>query len=688
MSKKKKPQQNLSLKERLEKHWNSRKWDAFISLFLRNREASMRTPWVERWPDAVYNCLTNALFVDRNFQSAEMAVDLVRGEGELLSPWLHDCADVASDFLAARKNAFLTAPSPLRDEANLPSPYAPLRGGYASLVATDAKARKSKKNEAAALVDKLAAQYGRLGKAKSLSPWSTWLKIAQQLEEATGEADCAGTFRAVRAIVALTCELLHAKADEDLRDISELPENPLFRSIPNNQNHPAVGMLWDFFCRSGERKYGEEWGAMARVLQLSFMTGQSALKEQYGRLMKEREYDGPSDLLLPLFPGAPSFSATSPASGTSLRWTEQETYILRMFFVIHYEEGKEEVDPEGFLHFLRSFEILGRLGRRWRPQAPWTRPIQRGFEKILFTIPRRMLLGLMSLNLPWEAISAPGLLCFALADRYQAEELKKKVPSRFPLRLSLDETERLFDFLPPRELSRGNLRTIRTLLDDAGYVALFARWVETIVVRSGEDAARGAPSSRQVWGVLGTDLLEELAETLPSDGVEGCLCRLGAGEKSCSLSADPAKVEAFFRALASEMKKYVSSGKVRQDRVSFWTYLFVILLGWPEVSPHFLVRLFDMTFTLHRRAAADEFVYWSRVASRVGDMKNEASQKLVAACVLDKMKQIGKGRAPWDVKDAIRSLKKLAGASDDGKKPRGSKASSSKKKRTDPPKSR
>ncbi|MDR3230007.1 MAG: hypothetical protein LBT65_01085, partial [Synergistaceae bacterium] len=253
MSKKKgkKPQQNLSLKDRLEKHWNNRKWDAFVSLYMRDTEASMRTRWADHWQDALYNCLTSALFVDRDFRSVEMALDLIRREGERFSPDLHDCADVASDFLTARKNARFTDPTPLREEATLPSPYASLRGDLASL-AVASRARKSKKNETVALVEKLAAQHARLGKAKSASPWSTWLKIAQQLETATGGEVCAGTFRAVRAIVALSCELFCASGENALRDVSELPKNPLFRSIPENCSHPVIEMLWDFFCWSGE----------------------------------------------------------------------------------------------------------------------------------------------------------------------------------------------------------------------------------------------------------------------------------------------------------------------------------------------------------------------------------------------------------------------------------------------------
>ncbi|MDR1048365.1 MAG: hypothetical protein LBL51_01315, partial [Synergistaceae bacterium] len=103
---KKKPQQNLSLKERLEKHWNNRNWSAFTSLFLRDREASMRTPWASRWDDALYNALTSAFFVEKDLESAAVTLDFIRAEQGIsgISPLLCDCADVVSDFLNAHEN--------------------------------------------------------------------------------------------------------------------------------------------------------------------------------------------------------------------------------------------------------------------------------------------------------------------------------------------------------------------------------------------------------------------------------------------------------------------------------------------------------------------------------------------------------------------------------------------------------
>ena len=402
---KKKPQQNLSLKDRLGKHWNNRNWGSFISLYTRDKAASTRSPWAAHWQEALFNCLTEALFVEKNFQLAKTTLDLIREEGKEFSSGLRDCASVAADFLRARQNGFPAAPCPLENKENLPPLYASLRGKFASLVSAAAKGKKSRKNDAAVLVKKLAAQYGKLKGAKSASPWSTWRKIAEQLETAAEGIDSAGTFCAVHAIIRLICELVRPGRNVNLRVVESLPYHPLFRAIPGNQSHPAIGTLWDFFCRMGERKYGEEWGMAARVLQLSFIAKTDrleALKKQYDRLIKMGENTDGGDRVRSLF------------SNASLGWTDQEHYILRVLFVLDYDLSLDaDSDVPSFMeHFkilLESFEVLGRLGRRWRPQAPWIGPIGECFEEIVLDLPHEMLFILAESDLPWETVSATKL---------------------------------------------------------------------------------------------------------------------------------------------------------------------------------------------------------------------------------------------------------------------------------------
>jgi hypothetical protein len=647
---KKKPQQNLSLKDRLAKHWNNNHWGAFLSLYARDKEASMRTPWAERWQEALYNCLTDALFAEKNFQIAEMALDLIRGEGEAISPRLRDCAGVAADFLYARQKGFPAAPYPLKKGADLPPLYAALRARFVSLVSAAAKEKKSSKSGAAGLVRKLAAQYNRLNGAKTASPWLTWLKIAEQLEAAAKGTDSAGTFCAVHAIARLMRELVHpSRGTASLRDAQDLPCHPLFCAVPGNQSHPAIGMLWDFFCRTGERKYGEEWGMAARVLRLSFTAKTDRLKplkKQYDRLMEMGEDANREDM------------AYSLLSNASLDWTEQDHYILRMLFVFNYNpqlmKGNADVPSftEKFKIILESFEILGRLGRRWRPQAPWISPIRQCFEEIVLDLPWELLFTLMEKDLPWESVSVPVILYIALYEQSGAQRLKKTLSSRLPLPLASEDIPKVLYILDPQLLKVTNIRTLRMFLDDAEYARLLEHWVRRVARFSGEDAANGIPPSRQIWNAMGKDLLKELAAVLP-DAPEGRLCELFLEEGR--LRPDSPEANAFFGALSSRIAQSGDNSEGFE-----WTiYFLMFLLTWPEVSSRFLLRLIDTILSRLRQTTWAHFDQWRKIADIVEKMTDRSKQKTVAAAICAQMKRFGRTVGDSGFTSVLRQMEKL-----------------------------
>ena len=59
------------------------KWEHFTALYLRDREASDRTPWAGRLGDALYNCLTKTLFVQKDSAAALELAHLLRAERDL-----------------------------------------------------------------------------------------------------------------------------------------------------------------------------------------------------------------------------------------------------------------------------------------------------------------------------------------------------------------------------------------------------------------------------------------------------------------------------------------------------------------------------------------------------------------------------------------------------------------------------
>ncbi|MDR1978805.1 MAG: hypothetical protein LBQ42_08730 [Synergistaceae bacterium] len=633
---KKKPQQNFSLKERLEKHWNNRNWGAFVSLFLRDREASMRTPWASQWDNALYNCLTNALFVEKDIGSARMAHDLIRAESGIagLSPLLCDCADVASDFLSAYDNGVLVEPSPLLAETNLPSPYSALREGFASWAK---ETKGSPQNEAEALVKKLAAQYGRLWRAKTAIPYATWLKIAEQLKEVTKKGDHANTFCAVCAIIALIHKLfLTGKGENLLRDATQMTKHALFIAIPPNQSHPAVRSLWEFFCQSGERKYGKGWGGIARVLQLAFVKPSQPeverLRDQYRRLVKMDKNEFLEDIL------------QSALLVDTSQWTDQEHYILRMFLVASLGDGDCGMpEPHEFPHFLESLKVLGELGRKWRPHSPWTRETRHNFENVVFNLPRKLFAAFPKWDLPYDAMSASTLLYFALTDPYDTE-IKKAILSKGPLRLAKDEIHRVAEALLEEGPSRKDVRAIRSNLDDASSIALCEELVRQAVTRSAENVADEYEPSQQFWFSLQRDALAELADVLPASTLEGCFCRLCADAKPMRLSTDPAKVDAFFDAQSSLPK--------------FAPLLWMTLIDWPDVEPEFIIRLFEKNYPQYQTQANENSSFWDSVTALVMRIKHKPAREIVAAGICNVMKR-DKGNKRKPFREAIAFLEQL-----------------------------
>ena len=584
----------------------------------------MRTLWASRWGDALYNHLTAALFVDKNFQNAEELLSLIRSEDKVsFSPWLHDCADVTSDYLNTRESGRVVL-SPLRDEPRLPPSYVVLRKGLSSLATPKPKARKEEKGEGLLLLDKLAAQYAKLARAKTVMPYTTWLKIADRLAEIAQGTDCAGTLRAVRAIVALVREIFHkGKGENALRDVNDLAEHPLFRAIPGGQTHPSVAALWDFFCQAGRRKYGEEWSNTARVLQFSFMESKpetKQLKILYDRLMKKDENRSMHELLRDVM--------------NSAHWTEQELYILSTLYIVDFEV--RGADTLTFEQFLKSLETVGRIGRKWRPQAPWPARVRRYFENLVFQVPPRLLLSITQVDLPYETMSVLTLVRLALMDdSASTEKMKKSIASLLPLRLTEKENGLLAGFFLEECPSRRNLRVVRSLLTQTGYMALLAKWVNVAVETGEADSLDGDPASRQAWGNISRELMEELASTLPPDSPEGCLCRLRIGVKPLCLSNDAEKVEAFFQVLPAN--PILGMG------------LLPSLLTWPEVDPAFIIRLFEKVF-VYRKDQSEGGAYLCSLAELMERMKNKVNRKAVAAKMCELL-------AKWRVKNKNASFR-------------------------------
>ena len=178
--------QNLSLTERLERHWTNEKWEAFFSLYMRDRDASERGPWVARFPDALYNCLTAALFLHKNYDGARLVAEMMISE-RALGPddgVLRECAQTALDFINIREGR-LNRPAGEGRGVALPEPYEELRRKLADEFAPPKRGRK-RKEVSNPTVEKLAKQFKALPNAKNSGMYTSFLKTAEALVSEAG----------------------------------------------------------------------------------------------------------------------------------------------------------------------------------------------------------------------------------------------------------------------------------------------------------------------------------------------------------------------------------------------------------------------------------------------------------------------------------------------------------------------
>ena len=604
----------------------------------------MRTVWADLLNDALYNSLTQALFVDKNLDSAENTLALIIAEqnASLIPASLADCAKVASDYFKARKNAFLKELSPLKAESDLPAVYARLRKGLSSFMPPPASERKTQKGGVAALMKKFTDQFNNLERAKTSARYITWLKTAEQLEDMSKGTGNENIFSAVRAIAALVLELFRTgKGENLLRDPGYILESELFQAIPSGQTHPQVRSLWEFFCRLGERKYGAEWGEAARVAQLSFMAevSQSALKKQYQILMKSN-LDDLDVLILRIMRGASN-------------WTDQELYILNAVFASNLENF-DEIDSSYEMRFMSAFNMLTKIGRKWRPEAPWSEGIQICFDEILSDFPLGLITTVIT-DMPYDALSSYSLILLSLMDAEYPRAIVKAASNRLPLRLGEDGIMSLKKYAVNNSLPRWTVSILEMFIGKSESVSVLTYLSFEIIKESAMNALMGEPKSGQAWTEFSrNELPKELATALPQDNFIGCFCRLCSGMSNSHFSNDPLLFEEFLAALATEAGKSECAD-----------FFLIVLLTWQEVSPEFLVRLFEKTCFIRNRHDKKSLILYSvridlnDIANLVERMPNEANRRIVSVNMLALLMQNGKKKIDASLKEAITTLERI-----------------------------
>ncbi|MDR1482797.1 MAG: hypothetical protein LBI74_09240 [Synergistaceae bacterium] len=623
--------QNLSLSERLARNWENDRWEAFVSLYMRDREVSDRGPWAERFPDALYNCLTSALFQHRNRESARPIAEMILSEHSLGQDGdiIRMCARTALDFMNIRDGKALVPSDGEGFNKELPAPYGELRRRLVDCFVQGKPGKRGRATSNSA-VEKLSKQFKALPSAKNSGPYSSFLKTAEVLAEENKLADAAEIFKAVRYIAMVMREVSRSGS----KAMNPNYVTPIWDSkeYPSSVSHPVLFTLWEHMCRLGGRKFGGDWERAARVARMSLFVSDEEFKPAYDKLMALDDEDFQEER----FP----IIAERYYSG----WTEHERFIL-IFLAI------SEIIRDGIIPFvnipfkmlLRWFKTLGEIGRRWRSGGAWPIVIRRSFERLIMFQDGKFADLLAKEDLPFESMTAPTIIVMVLCGPHILMRVKDKLGPRLPLRVDKRDEEILDEFFSDIVFPLQALKVTSELFDRSGRESFYKVIIMSIIRKEVSLALERERYAPTLWNSISQAHLAMFAENLAEGSRLAIFCQLCVGQKHMGLSDDPAKIAAFF------------SSRPDEDLSNAFS-LSLFLMNWPGISFEFLLKLFEDSISGHERA--DELETIPKVISKIVDPE---SRKRIAHGVLIILKRRFKGRSEMsqNLKSVIKSLDTL-----------------------------
>lgn len=614
-----KPQgQNLPLKDRLAKHWAGEKWEAFVSLYLRDREASERTAWAGRIADGLYNCMTRALFVDRSMGNAEAAAVQLLAEKNLPDD-LGCCAEIT--LRCAAIDMGRAAPSvPIEYDGPLPTAYDRLR--------REINATPTVGDDVRALVEKLDKQFKSLEGARNITPYTNFLKTLKELERRAPSP----VFRTLGAVAELLKDVNRATSSKDIpRNISAIVRSKAFAGIAPNQSEPLVLGLWDILCESGGRKLGREWENSARAIEISFAAG----FEKYRPLYEKMKSLEKSRTQLPI-----------QLALDSWKWTDCERYILAYAAILaltdddFFEEGCVELN-----RFMDLIKILTDIGRRWRPQNPWAKPVATVFSNVVRRRGEAVINMLDDRNPPFEAMLTADILYFVIHKPAILKDSKSPLWQLVPFNIPEDELSDISQMLTACDVSPEELLSLKRLLSEETYAEMLAAWVRFMVWDS-TDCALYRPFSHEVcWARLKNGHFRLIVGSVPPDRIEAAFCALFADQKPFRISPDKDLREKFLNSAKNE------NTDATADILEF-------LLTLRDVDNEFLISLFEAS--LPSLIKSDE---WERLTETLNEVNENKSPYRVAIAseIHKRLKKIPARERSDALKRAVRNLGMIAG---------------------------
>ncbi|MDR0616362.1 MAG: hypothetical protein LBG29_06090 [Synergistaceae bacterium] len=616
--------QNLSLSERLERHWKNEKWEAFFSLYMRDREQSDRGPWADRFPDALYNCLTAALFLHRNYDGARQVAEIMLSERSLGpdGDTLRTCAKTALALINIKEGGIARLPEEEGLGIALPAPYGELRR---KLEEGFAPVRRGRRKQAASnpLVEKLAKQFDALPSAKNSGPYNSFLKTAEALLAETEKTESAWIFKAVRDIASIMRDV--ARGVPEIRDPSGITSYISSSGYPLRTGCPALLALWEYMCKLGGLKFGGSWENAARAARMSLVFNEE-FSPAYEKLMAT---------------GSPGENLPVAAERHYYGWTEQERFILIFLAVSGQTRDNDFLTNIPTKTLIRWFKTLGDIGGRRRSEGAWPMTVRLAFESLILSDEASRAELFARESLPFESMTVPTIITMLLYCPRIFGLMKDRLKSRLPMSLDDRDETVLEEYLPDMLFPVPALAAISGLLDKNGRHSFF-KSVFIAQIRCDLDRVLASESHvPTLWSAMSRSHIELFAEKLREDSKAWAFFQLCLGQKQMTLSSDPSKIAAFFAPRPSE-DPFLTS------------LLSLFLMTWPGVPAEFLLRLFEDSLDGH-----EQVKQWKMIPKVISRIHSPEDRKNIARGVSQILKRRYRNRRVLGLDAAISDLRSL-----------------------------
>ncbi|MDR1577684.1 MAG: hypothetical protein LBT86_05610 [Deltaproteobacteria bacterium] len=676
-------QTNLPLKDRLAKHWRNQDWLAFVELYYRDRSISDQSPWAERLEDGLYNALTWTI-VDRPERTVitSLAQKLIIEAKGPDADILKKCAKIAWTLTGGSTPE--NFPS-LKEITRLPEPYKTL--GKKQNPAKPAAKRPVKITTPLGLtLQKLKKQFKNLPLAKTIIPFRTFLKTAQELRELLVNQPNEPIAQAIIHIATLLRDLkkITTRAS-DLSQLGLVYRHPSFQALLHPfPPHPFILSLWNLFCELGQEKHGPAWANGARLLALSFLPGLNRpLAGSFQQLMDFDDDDeddvdferffasmfgGHLEDQDDLIHGPEHKLELLEFFNKSDSLLEQEEYIFNCLSLIYQEAiNASDLAESDQKDLLFKFSRLTILGAKWRHGfAIWPPDVMEAFEYFFKeTFTDKNLEKLTKIDLPWSQFSAPLRLaiiffCDAL-DKNDIANLLEAIPEN---QLTDQQIAQTLEFLSARPCFGQGWTRLANNLPPRIIADLFDGWLASLVKNTSDNLVELGKfniiftgKARQFFTVpekLRKNFWKSFTDDLLDFGhAYGSQQGLMKSFLDILVPGSPDKNP---QKITTDLKKLFSFFKeLELDKTFFVTNLLILTFQWPELEPSISISLIDAS--LQSLAKEDDF---TRLLFGLAALDSKSLIKSLGSLIVERLNKFSIFKTTKNLRQASKLFSDLA----------------------------